>query len=222
MPDRLAVFDLDGTLVDTAPDLSDTTNFVLKAEGIEPVAPEILRDFIGMGARSMIASALRERDVAYDDGELDRLRDAFIAHYETRLARHSRPFPEMLAALDALAAADVACAVCTNKKEALARELLDQLELSSRFVALTGGDTFAVSKPDPQHLLQTVALAAGAPAHTVYVGDSRIDFETARAARIPMVGVTYGYSDVPIETLGPERLCRPGENVAAAILALFP
>ncbi len=220
--DRLAVFDLDGTLVDTAPDLSDTTNVVLAGQGLPPISPAILRDFIGMGARAMIEKALHEHGVELTEREIDVLRDEFVDHYATRLARHSRPFPEMVAALDALDAAGIAAAVCTNKREGLARQLLDELSLSARFVALTGGDTFAVSKPDPLPLLRTIALAGGDPARTAYVGDSRIDYETARAARIPMVGVTYGYSDVPIAELGPERLCGPGEDVAAAIASLLP
>lgn len=219
--DRLAVFDLDGTLVDTAPDLSDTTNFVLAGVGLSPISPDILRNFIGMGARAMIEKALEKHGVARTPAEIDALRDVFTGHYATRIARHSRAFPQMLAALDALAAAGVAVAVCTNKREALARQLLDELSLTDRFAAICGGDTFATSKPDPEPLFGTIALAGGQPARTVYVGDSRIDFETARAARIPMVGVTYGYSDVPITELGPERLCGPGEDVAAAILELM-
>lgn len=222
MTDRLCVFDLDGTLVDTAPDLFGTTNALLEAEDLAPIEPETLRKFIGMGARVMMERALKSHGRNPDAAELDAIRDAFVAHYATRLARLSRPFPEMLAALDALDAAGVASAICTNKYEGLARELLDALGLSQRFVAVTGGDTFAFSKPDPRHLLETIRLAGGDPARTAYVGDSRVDFETAVAAGVPMVGVTYGYSDVPMEELGPTRLCRPGEDVAAAALALLP
>lgn len=220
--DRLAVFDLDGTLVDTAPDLADTTNVVLAKEGFPPIEHEILRDFIGLGARTMIVKALEAHGASRSEAEIDAMRDDFVAHYATRIARHSRAFPEMLAALDTLAAEGVAVAVCTNKREGLARQLLDELGLTDRFAALCGGDTFVTAKPDPEPLFGTIARAGGDPSRTVYVGDSRIDFETARAARIPMVGVTYGYSDVPIVELGPERLCGPGEDVAAAILSLMP
>lgn len=222
MIDRLAVFDLDGTLIDTAPDLADTTNVVLAAEGLPPVASETLRTFIGMGAKAMIQCALKAHGVDVDAAELTRIRDAYLEHYASRIARLSRPFAEMTAALDALEAAGVACAICTNKQEGLARQLLDELSMTERFVAVTGGDTFAVSKPDPAHLLGTVERAGGRPERTVYVGDSRIDYETARAAGLPIVGVTYGYSDVPMEELGPDRLCGPGEDVAAAILSLLP
>ena len=220
--DRLCVFDLDGTLVDTAPDLLDTTNFVLEREGLAPIPPDTLRSFIGMGARTMVGRAFRSYGRDIDEAELDRLRDIFVDHYATRLARLSRPFPEMLAALDTLEGAGVACAICTNKTEGLARELVDALGLTPRFAALTGGDTFAFSKPDPRHLFETIRLAGGDPARTAYVGDSRVDFETAQAAGIAMVGVTYGYTDVPMADLGPARLCRPGADVGAAVLSLLP
>lgn len=222
MTDRLCVFDLDGTLVDTAPDLFGTANALLEAEGLAPIEPDTLRTFIGMGARIMMERALKSHGRDPSPAELDAVRDAFVARYATRLADLSRPFPEMLAALETLEAAGVASAICTNKYEGLARELLDALGLSSRFVAVTGGDTFAFSKPDPRHLLETIRLSGGDPARTVYVGDSRVDFETAVAAEIPMVGITYGYSDVAMEELGPTRLCRPGEDVGAAALALLP
>nr|WP_255720281.1 phosphoglycolate phosphatase [Acuticoccus kalidii] len=217
----MAVFDLDGTLVDTAPDLVDTCNVVLAARGIATVDPARLRYEIGMGARAMIEGALRINGVTLGADELDRAHEEFLTHYASRIDKLSRPFPELLAALDRLTVENVALAVCTNKAEGLARQLLDALGLSPRFVVVTGGDTFAVKKPDPAHLLQTIALAGGDKDRCVYVGDSRIDRETAAAAGIPMVGLTYGYSDVPMTELAPERLLAPGEDVGAAILSLF-
>ncbi|MEM9221053.1 MAG: HAD hydrolase-like protein [Pseudomonadota bacterium] len=221
MNDRLAVFDLDGTLVDTAPDLIDTTNEVLRAQGLPPVAPETLRNFIGLGARVMVDSALRAQFDQHDM-DLDRLHRDFIAEYKTRLTRRSRPFDEITAALPVLKNAGVELAVCTNKAEGLARQLLSELNLAGSFGTITGGDTFDVSKPHPGHLLKTIDLAGGTPERTVFVGDSRVDFETARAANVPIVGLSYGYSDTPMRDLGPDRLCDPGEDIAAAILALFP
>lgn len=221
MAGDLAVFDLDGTLVDTGPDLVDTTNDVLAARGHPVVPPETIRHFIGIGARAMIEGALAASGIALPAEEIDAIYEDYLASYATRISRLSRPFPEMLACLDALDAAGVAMAVCTNKKERLARLLLDELGLLDRFVALSGGDTYGVSKPDPRHLLRTIADAGGTPGRTVYVGDSRVDRETAAGAGVPMVGVTYGYSDVPIATLSPERLLGPGEDVAAAVLDLL-
>lgn len=218
---RLAVFDLDGTLVDTAPDLADSTNVVLAAHGLAPVPFEVLAHHIGFGARRMVISALEEQGVPLDTIDMERLHADYIAHYRSRIARLSKPFPEMLAAVDALEGAGVALAVCTNKSEALAQALLSELGLMDRFTALAGGDTFAASKPDPAHLLGTIGRAGGSAAQSVFVGDSTTDFNTARAAKVPIVGVTYGYSDVPMAELGPDVLCGPGDDVAAAVLSLF-
>lgn len=218
---RLAVFDLDGTLVDTAPDLIDSTNHVLAARGYTPVPDEVVRPFIGLGARRMLEEALAATGASPTGSEIAALHGDYLAHYATRLARHSRPFPELLAALDTLEAEGVQSAVCTNKGEGLARQLLDELGLSRRLVAVTGGDTFTVCKPAPEHLWWTIERAGGTPEGTVYVGDSRVDRETATNARIPFVGLSYGYSDRPMTELSPERLLHPGEDVGAAILELF-
>lgn len=222
MTTRLAVFDLDGTLVDTAPDLIETANHVLKARGITPVPGEVMRRFIGLGAQAMIESALRAHNTDLGSVDLEALKVEFVAHYQTRIAKLSYPFEEITAALPVLQSAGVVLAVCTNKREALARMLLDELQLMDKFVALTGGDSFAFAKPDPRHLTETVTLAGGTPEATVFVGDSRVDFETARNAKLPLVGLSYGYSDVPMVDLKPDRLCMPGDDIAAAILDLLP
>lgn len=218
----LAVFDLDGTLVDTAPDLHDTTNVVLARHGIPPVSAEILRPHIGLGGKAMIRRSLREAGREMTEDEVAAIHVDFLDHYATRIARFSRPFPEIIAALDALDAENVAIAVCTNKREGLARQLFDTLSLSDRFVFVAGADTFGVAKPDPEHLWRTIAAAGGSNARTVFVGDSKVDFDTARAAAIPFVGVGYGYSEVAMDVLGPDRLVREGEDVAAAVLSLLP
>ncbi|MEM7694299.1 MAG: phosphoglycolate phosphatase [Pseudomonadota bacterium] len=221
MPPRLAVFDLDGTLIDTAPDLIETTNHVLAETGFAPVPEATLRRHIGLGARSMIASAIRENGADPQTHDLAALTTQFIAHYQTRLSRRSKPFAEIAAALPALAAEGVRLAVCTNKREGLARQLLTELQMLDTFAHITGGDTFAFMKPDPRHLTETIDGAGGTAENTVFVGDSRIDFETARAAKIPFVGLSYGYTDVPMADLGPDRLCEPGNDIAAAILSLY-
>jgi phosphoglycolate phosphatase len=220
MTTRLAVFDLDGTLVDTAPDLIDSTNHVLTARGYAPVPADVVRPFIGLGARRMLEGALEELGDALPEDELQAVYGEYLAHYATRLSRHSRPFPELLAALDTLEAAGVSSAVCTNKREGLARQLLDELGLSARFVTVTGGDTFDLCKPAPEHLWWTIERAGGTRERTVFVGDSRVDRETAANAAIPFVGLTYGYSDKPMTELSPDILCRPGDDVGAAILSL--
>lgn len=220
MTSLLAVFDLDGTLIDTAPDLVDTCDHVLRSRGMAGVGMATLRPFIGFGARRMIVGALEANGVAESAVPVDEVLAEYLVHYESRIARLSRPFPEMLAALDTLEAAGAAIAVCTNKREDLAVKLLGELGLSARLAAIVGGDTFGVLKPDPKPLLETIRLAGATVERTVFVGDSRVDRETARAAALPFVGVTYGYSDTPMEELAPDRLLGPGEDVGAAILEL--
>lgn len=219
-PTPLAVFDLDGTLIDTGPDLADSCNHVLRANNLPGVEFEQVSRFIGFGARRMLRGALDANAVSVSDADMERMFEQYFAHYASRIARYSRPFPEMSACLDTLEAAGVPVAVCTNKREDLARLLLGELGLTPRLCAIVGGDTFGVAKPDPLPLLKTIELAGGARERTVFVGDSRVDRETAERAELPFVGVTYGYSDVPMADLKPHRLCHPGDDVGAAILEL--
>lgn len=218
----LAVFDLDGTLIDTAPDLADSCDHVLRSNGLPGIDIETLKPAIGFGARRMLVGAMEANGVRVDDAQLDAMFDEYLIHYASRISKLSEPFPEMLACLDRLDASDVAVAVCTNKREDLARKLLDELSLTPRLAAIVGGDTFGVAKPDPLPLLKTIELAGSSRDRTVFVGDSRVDRETAKRAQLPFVGVTYGYSDTPMEALEPDRLCRPGDDVAAAILDIMP
>jgi phosphoglycolate phosphatase len=216
------VFDLDGTLVDTAPDLVDTLNVVLTREGLPPVDFDAARNLIGGGARKMIDNGLRLEGRVPTGDEIERLFADFIAHYSVHIADRSRPFPGLDAALDRLAARGCRFAVCTNKLERLSRLLLDALGLSPRFAAICGQDTFGMQKPDPEVLRRTIALAGGDPMRAVMVGDSGTDIATARAAGIPVVGVDFGYSDPPVRELGPDRLIGHFSELEAAVRALMP
>jgi phosphoglycolate phosphatase len=143
--------------------------------------------------------------------------EAFIEHYAAHIADHSRPFPQLEAALDRLAADGYRLAVCTNKLEWLSVRLLDTLNLTKRFAAICGQDTFGMQKPDPEVLRRTILKAGGAPDRAIMVGDSGTDVRTARAASLPVIAVTFGYSDVPIETLQPDRLIGSYSELGAAI-----
>ncbi len=200
----LLVFDLDGTLVDTADDLIATLNVILVDEGIRAMTRAEAGSLLGAGVRAMIARgfALAERSIAED--RLDRLFDRFIPLYSKSIAVHSRPFPGVTAALDRFETAGWRFAVCTNKLERLSRLLLGELGLESRFAAICGGDTFAVKKPDAGHLLGTITRAGGSPARAVMVGDSGTDVKAAKNAEVPVVAVTFGYTDAPVETYGPD------------------
>ncbi|MGA7387200.1 MAG: HAD hydrolase-like protein, partial [Pseudolabrys sp.] len=153
------VFDLDGTLVDTAADLIDTLNVVFAREGLPAVSYEAARNAIGGGAKAMIARGVEAEGRVVSPAKLEHMFADFIAHYTEHLADRSRPFPGLTDALDALAACGCQFAVCTNKLERLSILLLDQLELANRFAAICGQDTFGIQKPDPEILRRTVAAA---------------------------------------------------------------
>jgi phosphoglycolate phosphatase len=216
------VFDLDGTLIDTAPDLIDTLNFTLAQHGLPAVPYEEARPLIGGGARGMIEKALILEGRSAATADVDALYAPFVAHYAEHIADRSRPFPGLEPALDALAQAGHRLAVCTNKLEWLSKRLLDTLRLSDRFAAICGQDTFAAPKPDPRIFRSTVMRAGGDPERAIMVGDSITDIRTARAANVPVVAVDFGYTDVPITTLGPDRVISAYGELGAAIAALSP
>jgi phosphoglycolate phosphatase len=206
--DRTIVFDLDGTLVDTAPDLITSLNYVLDHEGLPPVPLASARNMIGAGARRLIERGLEAdgRQVGGDD--IARMTTAFIDYYADHIAVSSRPFEGLEDALDRMAARGYRFAVCTNKLEWLSRRLLDELKLSGRFAAICGADTFGVSKPDPAILRQTVVRAGGKLAAAIMVGDAGTDVGVARRAGIPVIGVDFGYTDTPMTELNPDRLIK--------------
>jgi phosphoglycolate phosphatase len=216
------VFDLDGTLVDTAPDLIETLNVVFAREGLSPVAYAAARDMIGGGARRMIESGLRFAGGTPADGVAERLFGDFIAYYAAHIADRSLAFPGLEGALDLLAERGCHLAVCTNKLERLSRLLLDALGLTRRFAAICGQDTFGMQKPDPEILRRTILAAGGLPQRAVMVGDSGTDIATARAAGIPIVAVDFGYSETPIKEFRPDRLVSHFDDLAAAVMELAP
>ncbi|MDO8876913.1 MAG: HAD-IA family hydrolase [Pseudolabrys sp.] len=200
------IFDLDGTLVETAPDLVATLNVVLQREGIAPVAYEIARNFVGGGAKLMLARGIEAEGRTVEPAALDRMFADFIAHYAANVAVHSRPFPGLTEALDILSERGHRFAVCTNKLEHLSVLLLNELKLTARFEAICGQDTFGIQKPDPEILRRTIAAAGGDVRRSIMVGDSETDILTARAAGIPVIAVDFGYSDRPVSEYGPDRL----------------
>jgi phosphoglycolate phosphatase len=214
------VFDLDGTLVDTAPDLIETLNVVFTRDGLPPVDYAAARNMIGGGAYRMIESALRFEGRVLADGVVDRMFADFIAYYAAHIADRSQPFPGLDAALDRLAERGCRFAVCTNKLEGLSRLLLEALGLTRRFAAICGQDTFGMQKPDPEILRRTIQAAGGTLQRAVMVGDSGIDIATARAAGVPIVAVDFGYSEAPIRDLHSDRLISHFNELADAVFAL--
>lgn len=216
----LLVLDLDGTLVDTAGDLIGTLNTLLAEEGLAPLHRSDAGAVIGAGARAMLTRAFARNAVALDEARLERLFGRFLPLYASRIADESRPYPGAIAALDRFRDAGWRLAICTNKPEGLARQLLEALDLTARFAAICGGDTFPEKKPAPPHLLGTIERAGGVAGRAVMVGDSATDVAAARNAAVPVVAVTFGYSDGPVAELGPDAVVDRFDELADAVARL--
>lgn len=202
-PFDVVAFDLDGTLADTAPDLTAALNHALAEMGRPPIAAEAVRHMVGHGARAMLQKGLGATGEV-NESLIEHGFPIFLDYYTAHIADGTRPFEGLETALDTLAARGVKLAVCTNKLEALGRQVIAALGWNDRFVAIIGGDTLPVRKPDPAPLLEAIARAGGGRA--AFVGDSITDTDTARAARIPCVAVTFGFSDRPADQLGADVL----------------
>lgn len=222
MPSPTIIFDLDGTLIDTAPDLIDTLNVIFAREGLPPVPYEAARNAIGGGAKTMIARGIETEGRVFSAQKLEQMFADFIAYYSDHVADRSRPFPGVIEALDTLAARGCRFAVCTNKLEKLSVLLLTKLKLADRFVAICGQDTFGIQKPDPEILRQTIAAAGGMLRHSVMIGDSNTDIRTARATGVPVIAVDFGYSERPISEFGPDQIISHFSQLPALIAAIFP
>jgi phosphoglycolate phosphatase len=217
------VFDLDGTLADSARDLIATLNVVLAMDGVPAVPFDRARDLVGAGVRPLVQRGFALHGRALSPTRLEELYAAFIDHYHAHIADETILFDGALAALDRFAAAGWLLAICTNKPEALSIALLRTLNVDGRFAAICGKDSFAFFKPDPRHLTLTIEKAGGDPARAVMVGDSKTDIDAARAARIPVVAVSFGYTQIPVRELEPDVVIDRFEDLweaATGLLAL--
>ena len=215
------VFDLDGTLVDTAPDLVSTLNLLLARERIAALPLSDARDMIGRGARALIARGFAAAGAPLDERKLSALFVDFIDHYLAHIADESRPFPGVLGAMDALAAEGARLAVCTNKRTDLSVALLNALDLTRRFAAIVGADAAPAPKPAAAHLITTIERAGGRVERAVMVGDSESDAGAARAAGVPLVLVSFGYTDTPVRDLGADVLIDHFDELPAACRQLL-
>ncbi|PZU08227.1 phosphoglycolate phosphatase [Sphingomonas sp.] len=202
-PFDVVAFDLDGTLADTAPDLTAALNHTLERLGFPIVPAEDVRHMVGHGAKALLRKGLIAAGVE-DEALVERGFPIFLEHYEAHIADESFAFPGCEATLDRLAARGVALAICTNKLESLARRFVKEIGWDRRFAVIIGGDTVGVSKPDPAPLLAAIARAGGGRA--AFVGDSITDTTTALAAAIPCVALSFGFHDRPPTELGADVL----------------
>jgi phosphoglycolate phosphatase len=215
------VFDLDGTMVDTAPDLIHATNHALEMHGMARVPTRVIQPAVGFGARPMIRAAMEELGRAPSDEELTRMLEDFLVYYADHLVVDSRAFPGLAPALEALRDEGAILAVCTNKREGLAKKLLAELKLDGYFAAIAGVETFPWRKPDPRHITETIQLAGGNPARAVMVGDSSPDARAAKGAGIPFIAVSFGYGETPVETLEPDAIIHKFADLVPTLAALL-
>lgn len=210
-------FDLDGTLVDTAPDLCRAVNHALSTIGRPALTEAATREVIGGGTRAMLTRALERTGGPVDEATYQQLYADLIAHYERHTSEHSSPYPGCLAALDALEARGCRLAVVTNKQEYLARKLLEELGLTHRFDCILGGDTLGPGRSKPNRDMLDEALRLTGGTRFAMVGDSSFDVRAARAAEVPVVVLSEGYHDMPPEELGADALIHHFDELVGAL-----
>ena len=213
----VVVFDLDGTLIDTAPDLLRALNRTLEAEGLAAVQRADVASLFGHGARALIGEGFRRAGQTLEAERHAGLAERLIAFYAAEIAVETRPDPGLADALARLADRDFGLAVCTNKREMLSHAVLDGTGLSSWFAAVVGGDSLPEQKPHPRPLLEAIARSGGAPGLAVMVGDSETDIATARAAGVPVIAVDFGYGGRPAGDLGADAVIAHYDELDQAI-----
>ena len=217
LPFQVVAFDLDGTLADTSPDIAAALNRMLAALGRAQLPQGSIRRLVGHGARSLVERALAATGGAPEE-LVDRGLPLYLDFYAAGVCNGTEPYPGVERALDELAAAGSSLAVCTNKGERLTHLLLDALGWQGRFAAVVGGDTLPTRKPDPAMLHEAIARAGGGPA--LFVGGSITDADTARAAGVPFVAVSFGFSDRPAEALGADLVIDAFDALPVAVRQL--
>lgn len=216
MTHPIIVFDLDGTLVDTAPDLLAALSHCLADTGLPPIDPKLFHAYLGMGGRAMIERAFRQANHALAADQHEKLVTTFLQHYTDNIPGTSQPYPGVLDAMRRFSEAGWKLAICTNKFETLSHALIEGLGIEAHFAANCGADTFAWRKPDPRHLLSTIERAGGDPDRAVMVGDSKTDIDTAKAAGIPVIAVDFGYTDQPVTTYEPSMVISHYDELTVA------
>ena len=216
------LFDLDGTLADTKPDLHAAMNYVLRKNGLDEVPNEAITNMIGGGARMILQRGLEANQVRWDNAKLDAATEDFVLWYDQNIDGHTKLYPNLMPILDAAKAAHIPMAVVTNKRESLSAKLLYRLGLQSYFDVLVGGDTLPKRKPDPDTIELALARLGCAPQDAIMVGDSEADSGGARAANVACICVSFGYRRVSLEALKADAIIDDYAEFAAAAKAVKP
>ena len=202
----VVVFDLDGTLLDTAPDLLRALNQVLRNEGLSAIQRADVAGLFGHGARALIGEGFRKGNRPLDAARLPELVERFIAFYAAEIAVETRPYPGLIDALGRLSRRGFGMAVCTNKREALSHAVIEGTGLKPFFATVVGGDSLPEQKPHPRPLLEAIARSGGTPEAAIMIGDSETDIATARAAGVPAIAVDFGYGGRPASEFGADAV----------------
>jgi phosphoglycolate phosphatase len=218
--DLTLVFDLDGTLVDTAPDLVSALNVALRLENLHPLSLAAATNMIGNGTRVLLERGLDARARTVSAERFETLHDALLAHYTAHIADESRPYEGVEDTVQDFRDAGARLAVCTNKQERLSTLLLREINLLHAFDAVCGGDTLPVRKPDGRHLSGTIARAGGRVERAVMIGDSINDLKVARAAGVPVILVDFGYTEIPARDLGADTVISRFSDLRPALQRL--
>jgi phosphoglycolate phosphatase len=214
-------FDLDGTLVESAPDLIKAVNAILTAEGLKPLDYEQGRPFISRGARWLLQWGLELAGAQEPAARTAALFGRFISYYSAHVADETRPFPGAVQSLEILKTAGARLVVCTNKPTLLSRSLLSQLDMLALFDGVVGLDAVTAAKPDPAHLIEAVEAVGGQLSRTVMVGDADTDAGAARAAGTPLILVDFGYTEIPAVDLAPDVLLHHFDDLVDACTGLL-
>ncbi|MCW0047221.1 HAD-IA family hydrolase [Brevundimonas sp. BT-123] len=210
-------FDLDGTLVDSAPDLIGTLNRMLVEEGLPPVPMESASSLIGSGARALLVHGFEAAGAPVERAKSDELFERFLVDYAAHIADGSQPFEGVVETLERLSERGAILVVATNKRSDLSELLLGKLDLTRHFAAIVGPDRVSARKPSGAHLKEAVVIAGGDPERAIMVGDASPDADAAKDAGMPCILTTFGFTPTPVEDLGGDVLIDAFEDVEEAI-----
>lgn len=214
---KTVVFDLDGTLIDTLPDIHEALKSTAERFGLKNLPIDLLRKLLSHGSRKLIESQFDFSEKEFSEQEIKSATKYFIKYYRENISTYSKLFPGILDCLNWLKSESATITICTNKYEKLAKKLIYDLDISNYFTVITGSDTFKFRKPDPYHIKHTIKLAKGNLNNSIMIGDSITDFKTAKNVQIPIIIVGWGYSDIPARTIGGDSFINKGSELIRTI-----